>query len=127
LDDEFDGIENLEDIPQLEHLRGAEPLLAEYVHAFRQTIDALLRDDMAAAQKYLQRAAASEKEPPGSLFERLEITPVVALYAKSYQFLLGHARALEQLGRNLAESNTAHPNSGKPRSQSAEAETSTVD
>jgi serine/threonine protein kinase/tetratricopeptide (TPR) repeat protein len=127
-DKEFDRFAELDDIPQLApHLRRTDPLLAEYAQAFSQIIDALSRDDAPAAQETLQRAAALENDTSGSLFELVEKTPVVALYTKSYQFLLGHARALEQLGRNLAESNTAYANSPEPQSQSEEAETSTKD
>jgi hypothetical protein len=118
LDDEFDGIENLEDIPQLEHLRRAEPLLAEYVQEFRQVIDALARDDVAAAQKHLEGAAAFEKETPGTLFELLKKTPVVALHTKSYQFLLGHARALEKFARQFdghLKSQTNYSSTERPK------------
>jgi tetratricopeptide (TPR) repeat protein len=124
--EEFDRIA-VEDIPQLApHLRQTEPLLAEYAQAFGHVIDALSRDDMTAAREILQRTAAFENESPESLFELVGKIPLVALYTKSYQFLLGHARALEQLGQNFAESNAVHRSIGQSRSRSA-AETSTID
>jgi tetratricopeptide (TPR) repeat protein len=96
--------ENIENIP---HLQRAKPLLAEYVRKFDDVIDALSRNDLTAAHEHLQATTESESELPGSLFELVGNVPIVALYAKSCQFLLGHARALEQLGRMIAESDTS--------------------
>jgi hypothetical protein len=85
--------------PESEHCRPEE-----YWWGFIRTIEALSQNDRSTAEKHLQQAIELEATAQQLELKAFGDAPLARLCVHSVQYLLGHARALEQLTRRIENS-----------------------
>jgi hypothetical protein len=75
----------------------------DYWRGFDRFIQALSADELTAAGRLLQKATESETAAQQNVKDVYGDAPIARFHVHSVQYLLGHARALEQLARRIKD------------------------